>query len=69
MNFLLANVFNKFRERLERNAYQVMNKTEILLIDLFDSFDYGKKGFLNWKETKEFFSVVLSLNIRRKKHF
>ena len=39
MNFLLANVFNKFKARLERNAYHVLFKAEMLLISLFDSYD------------------------------
>ena len=69
MNFLLANVFNKFKDRLERNAHQIMVKTELLLIELFDRYDYESKGYLNWKESKEFFQVLFNLNIRRKRHF
>ena len=69
MNFLLANVFNKFKDRLERNALEIMKKTELLLIELFDRFDYSSKGYLNWKESKEFFTILLKLNLRKKEHF
>ena len=69
MNFLLANVFNKFKDRLERNAEEIMKKTELLLIELFDRFDYSSKGYLNWKESKEFFTILLKLNLRKKQHF
>ena len=69
MNFLLANVFNKFKDRLESNAEEIMKKTELLLIELFDKFDYSKKGYLNWKESKEFFTILLKLNLRKKVHF
>ena len=52
MNFLLANVFNKFKDRLERNYEKIMVKTEVFLIEIFDSYDNKnsryKKGYLTW---------------------
>ena len=73
MNFLLANVFNKFKDRLERNYEKIMVKTEVFLIEIFDSYDNKnsryKKGYLTWQEAKEFFSNIFSLNLRRKKHY
>jgi len=39
------------------------------LIELFDRYDGHKKDFLSYTEAKEFFSTLLNLNLRRKKHF
>ena len=39
MNFLLANVFNKFRDRLEEQACKILEKTEKLLTEQFNKFD------------------------------
>lgn len=36
---------------------------------LFARYDYQKKGYLNWQEAKEFFSVLLDLNLARKRHY
>ena len=69
MNFLLANVFNRFKDRLESQAKKLQVQTENLLGELFDKFDYQKKSYLNWQESKEFFSVLFSLTLKRKKHY
>ena len=37
--------------------------------ELFDQFDYQKKGYLLWQESKEFFVNLFNLKIRRKKHY
>ena len=55
MSFLLANVFNKFKDRLEQQASNILSKSENLLIVLFNRFDYTSKGYLSYSEAKEFF--------------
>ena len=69
MNFLLANVFMMFKERLERRAISIRYKTETLLKELFDRFDHNNKGYLSYFEGKEFFEALLNLDLRRKKHY
>ena len=46
-----------------------MQKTETLLIELFDRFDNRKKGYLTFNEAKEFFETLLKLDLRRKHHY
>jgi len=67
MSFLLANVFNKFKGRLEEAAANIHCKTENLLIELFDRFDEQKKGHLNYNEAKEFFQTLLNLDLTHSK--
>ena len=69
MNFLLANVFIKFKMRLDSGKITTLKKTENLLKELFDRFDNGNKGYLNWEETKDFFEVLLEINMRRRRHY
>ena len=69
MSFLLANVFNKFKERLEQQADRIRQDTERLLIKLFNRFDYQNKGYLSYDEAKEFFSNLLNLKLSKKKHY
>ena len=69
MSFLLANVFNKFKERLEQQADRIQQDTERLLIKLFNRFDYQNKGYLSYDEAKEFFSTLLNLKLNKKKHY
>ena len=69
MNFLLANVYNKFTTRLHSQALQLYDDTKDMLTKMIDRFDYDQKGFLNWQESKEFFSVMFSLNLKKRKHF
>ena len=47
MNFLLANVFNNFKDRLELQHDTVMRQTEELVTEMFNRFDYTKTGLLN----------------------
>ena len=68
MNFLLANVFNNFKDRLEIQAQTILIKTEMHLEEFFDNFDYHKKGFLNLAERKEFFCALFDMNLKRKRH-
>jgi len=68
MHFLLANVFNQFKNRLERQAGELYSRTEKLLVVLFDRFDAGAKGYLTYEEGKAFCMYVLNLNLKRKKH-
>ena len=69
LSFLLANVFIMFKERLEKRTVDIHYKTEALLIELFDRFDNNNKGFLSYFEGKEFFETLLSLDLKRKKHY
>jgi len=69
MSFLLANVFIRFKNRLEEQAVTILCKTETLLREMFKQYDYQSKGYLNWMESKEFFSVLLDLNLGRKRHY
>ena len=55
MSFLLANVFNKFKTRLVQKATSIHCKTENLLVELFNRYDIGDKGYLSYSEAKEFF--------------
>lgn len=66
MSFLLANVFIKFKDRLEKQADDIYAETEALLIELFDRFDKDSKGYLNYTEAKEFFHTLLDLDLKRK---
>lgn len=69
MSFLLANVFLKFKDRLEKQADSIHSETETLLIELFDRFDKDDKGFLSYFEAKQFFATLLNLELKRKKHY
>ena len=69
MSFLLANVFIKFKTRLEQKAEELHTETEDLLIELFDRYDKGGKGYLAYDEGKEFFHILLNLDLKRKKHY
>ena len=69
MNFLLANVFLMFKERLVKQAINIRCKTETLLKELFDRFDQNNKGYLSYFEGKEFFEALLNLDLKRKKHY
>ena len=55
MSFLLANVFNKFKDRLEQQADNILSKSENMLTELFNRFDYTSKGYLSYSEAKEFY--------------
>ena len=44
-------------------------ETEDLLIELFDRYDKGGKGCLAYDEGKEFFHILLNLDLKRKKHY
>lgn len=68
LSFLLANVFNKFKDRLGGQAYKINAKTEELLSDLFDKYDDGKKGYLDKDEGKEFFTILLNLKLGSRRH-
>ena len=65
MNFLLANVFNKFKDRLETQHEYIIKQTEELLTEMFQKFDYTKTGLLNYQEAKEFFGMVLNVNMSK----
>ena len=48
MNFLLATVYNQFKQRLERRHQKIISKTYDLLKLTFDNFDEEKKGYLSY---------------------
>ena len=52
LSFLLANVFIKFKERLERQNDEKYTETRALLIKLFNRFDADSKGYLSYGEAK-----------------
>ena len=66
-NFLLAIIFNRFKERMEQNTQRLYDKTETLLVEFFDRFDKDKTGRLTWQEAQEFFSHLLILNLEEKR--
>ena len=63
MSLLLANIFNKFRERLEKEGLHYLKKQAQYLNIFFDRYDEGEKGYLNAGETRIFFKELLNLKI------
>lgn len=63
MSLLLANIFNKFRERLETEGLQYLRKQSLYLNQYIDRFDENEKGYLTADETQKFFKELLNLKI------
>ena len=67
LNLLLANVFNKFKGRLEKRVVSNEQKREEMVEKLYKKFDTRGRGFLNFEEFKIFVEFVFDLNLRQKK--
>ena len=69
LNFLLATVYNQFKNRLELQHQKIVKKTYNFLKLTFDEYDEEKKGYLSYLQVKKFFSTVLETNLAVQRNF
>ena len=62
LNVLLAVIFDNFKSRVETSREDKVTKRMVYINQFFDKFDEEGKGWLNLKQTKAFFALVLDLN-------
>lgn len=67
LNFLLANVFMKFSERLKKEADMIFKEMEFHLNELFSKHDLRNTGWLTKSEANTFFASFLGLNEEKQK--
>ena len=68
LNVLLAVIFDNFKSRVEISWESKVNKRMEYINKFFDKFDEEGKGWLNLKQTKAFFALVLDLNYKKPVH-
>lgn len=62
----MANVFNKYKERLEMRIAQHLNERQELIERAYNIFDDNDDGFLQPDELKKLFEFVYDLNLEQK---
>ena len=68
LNVLLAVIFDNFKNRVEVSREDKVSKRMQYINQFFDKFDEEGKGWLNLKQTKDFFALVLDLNYKKPAH-
>ena len=67
LNMLLANIFNKFKERLNASGLYYLKRQSEFLELYINRFDEENKGYLTQTQTLNFFEELLGLKITEKR--
>jgi hypothetical protein len=65
MNVLLANVYSKFKVRLQSDGVQNMIDQERYLNEYLDRFDLDNNGIMEPGESKSFYEEIFNFDVRQ----
>ena len=68
LSVFMAIVFDNYKKRMQELQEKKVSKRMDYISKFFDHFDEQGLGWLNMKQTRKFFELVLDLNMKKSKH-